>query len=571
MNKQDINFHKNFMPLYLTAGLMLSMFLANKAMAEDIEEVIVVAQQVVEKNVDALTETTLIESIMPDSTWIAGGYGAFTGYRERGAQTVHTTVYKNGIPQNTPGSGWYDFGHDIVSGQNVKIISGANGVMYGSGSIAGAVLIQDTIERSVTARLGSGQHHYISVAPTTWLQYTDFSVEQQARNDNTETDVYKNQSAKIIADAGDFEFIISATDYAYDYDNCYTTSFSQSNDCLQEGEKYTVSIRNEYFTVGRTEDKAEYFTEGVSTYQNESSRDYFRAGDTVNLSQLLEVTYGVDGSRDQYGEHDQDNYGAFLSIDAEFVLSYNFGFRVGNKDQNAVRFGIAKDQFFLNVGTSYRRPNLYEQFGDSWVDANDSLLPEEGVGYEVGFGAISLFRYEFEESIEYASGYNTTNIIMPEITTTNPETGEVTVTPAVTEDVYTNASYYNSGSYITQGLRFANTWGPVSIMLKVNDSDQVRVPEYVGVITWQQTFKDINYRVKYSGQFDRTPGPYDLLGDGQQYLDDLKKLNFYATKQFTNGIALNFKIENVTNEEAEVVPFYDNEGREYHLTVKYNW
>ena len=109
-------------------------------------------------------------------------------------------------------------------------------------------------------------------------------LEQQARNDNTETDVYENQSAKIIADAGDFEFIVSATDYAYDYDNCYTASFRQSNDCLQDGEKYTVSIRNEYFTMGRTEDKAEYFTEGVSTYQNESSRDYFRAGDTVNLS-----------------------------------------------------------------------------------------------------------------------------------------------------------------------------------------------------------------------------------------------------------------------------------------------
>ena len=79
------------------------------------------------------------------------------------------------------------------------------------------------------------------------------------------------------------------------------------------------------------------------------------------------------------------------------------------------------------------------------------IYSEEGTGYEIGFGAISLFRYEFEEAIEYASGYTTTNIITPEITTTDPDTGEVTVTPAVTEDVYTNASYYNSGSYMTQG------------------------------------------------------------------------------------------------------------------------
>ena len=443
--------------------------------------------------------------------------------------------------------------------------------MYGSGCIAGAVLIEDTINRSITAKLGSNQERYISVAPTSWFQYTDYTTDQQARNDNTESDTYENQSAKIIADAGDFTFIVSATDYSYDYDNCYTASFSQSNDCLQDGEKFTVSIRNEYFTIGRTEDKAEYYTEGVSTYQNESSRDYFRAGDTVDQSNLLQVTYVVDGSKDQYNEHSQDNYGAFLSINAEFALKYNFGFRVGNADQNAMRFGIESGQFFLNVGTSFRRPNLYEVHGDSWVSANEDLLPEEGTGYEVGFGAVSLFRYEFEEAIEYASGYTTTNIITPEITTTDPDTGVVTITPAVTEDIYTPASYYNSGSYMTQGVRFANTWGPISIMLKVNDSEQVRIPEYVAVISWEQSFKGVDYRVKYAGQFDRKPGPYDFLAEGQEYLDDLKKLNIYVGKQFPSGVNINFTIDNVTDEEVEVLPFYDSQGREYQFTVQYNW
>jgi hypothetical protein len=541
------------------------------ALAEDIEEVIVVAQQVETTEADPLTTTTIVESILPGFTWTAGGTGAFQGYNERGAQTVHTTVYKNGIPSNTPGSAWYDFGHEIVSGQSVKVISGANGVMYGSGSIAGTVLIEDTINRSVTAKLGSSQERYISVAPTSWFQYTDYTTKQQARNDNTEEDRYENQSAKIIADAGDFELIVSATDYAYDYDNCYTASFSQSNDCLQDGEKFTVSIRNEYFTIGRTEDKAEYFTEGVSTYQNESSRDYFRAGDTVNLSKLLQVTYGADGSKDQYNEYDQDNYGVFLSVNAEFALKYNFGIRYGNADQNALRLGIEKGPFFLNVGTSYRRPNLYEAYGDEWVSANEDLLPEEGTGYELGFGALSLFRYDFEQAIEYANGYTTTNIITPEITTTDPDTGEVTVTPAVTEDVYTNAMYYNSGSYTTQGIRFANTWGPVSVMLKVNDTEQVRIPEYIVVVSWQQTFNGIDYRVKYSGQFDRTPGPYDFVAEGQEYLDDLTKLNIYVGKQFASGVNINFTIDNATDEEVEVLPLYNSQGREYQITVQYNW
>ena len=64
---------------------------------------------------------------------------------------------------------------------------------------------------------------------------------------------------------------------------------------------------------------------------------------------------------------------------------------------------------------------------------------------------------------------------------------------------------------------------------------------------------------------------FDVLPEGQEYLDDLKKLNFYATKRFNNGMALSFKAENITNEEAEIIPFYDNEGREYYLTLQYNW
>ena len=562
-----INFDRNFMPLCLTVLVTLTMSFANDVKAEDIEEVVVVAQQVETTEADPLTSTTIVESILPGFTWTAGGTGAFQGYNERGAQTVHTAVYKNGIPSNTPGSAWYDFGHEIVSGQSVKVISGANSVMYGSGSIAGTVLIEDTINRSVTAKLGSNSERYLSVAPTSWFQYTDYTTEQQARNDNTESDTYENQSAKIIADAGDFTFIVSATDYSYDYDNCYTASFSQSNDCLQDGEKSTISIRNEYFTIGRTEDKAEYYTEGVSTYQNESSRDYFRAGDTVDLSNLLQVTYGVDGSKDQYNEHEQDNYGAFLSINAEFALKYNFGFRVGNADQNALRLGIESGQFFMNVGTSFRRPNLYEVHGDSWVSANEDLLPEEGTGYEIGFGAISLFMYDFEEAIEYASGYTTTTVITP---ATYDDDGNL-LTAEVTEDVYTPAAYYNTGSYSTQGFRFANTWGPVSLMLKVNDTDQVRIPEYVAVISWEQNYKGVDYRIKYSGQFDRAPGEYDFLPEGQEYLDDLKKLNIYVGKQFASGLNLNFTIDNVTDEEVEVLPFYNSQGREYRLALTYTW
>ena len=250
-----------------------------------------------------------------------------------------------------------------------------------------------------------------------------------------------------------------------------------------------------------------------------------------------------------------------------FALKYNFGIRYGNADQNALRLGIEKGPFFFNAGTSFRRPNLYETFGDSWVAANEDLMPEEGVGYELGFGALSLFKYDFKEAIEYASSYTTTVTIVP---ATYDEDGNI-LTEAVTEDVFTPATYYNSGSYTTQGFRFANTWGPFSLMLKINDTDQVRIPEYVTVLEYQKTFNDIDYRIKYAGQFDRKPGAYDFLPEGQEYLDDLTKINVYVGKTFANGVMINLTIDNITGEDVEVIPYYSSQGREYQFTVRYRW
>ena len=53
---------------------------------------------------------------------------------------------------------------------------------------------------------------------------------------------------------------------------------------------------------------------------------------------------------------------------ADFILNYNFGIRLGNDDHNALRLGIEKGDWFLNLGNSFRKPNLYEKFGDGYVE-----------------------------------------------------------------------------------------------------------------------------------------------------------------------------------------------------------
>tara|TARA_Y100000385_G_scaffold291608_1_gene370663 strand:- start:146 stop:1792 length:1647 start_codon:yes stop_codon:yes gene_type:complete len=535
--------------LLLTIGFMSP----STVEADEIEEVIVVAQQVQSTETTPMTSTRLISAIMPAFTYSPGGYGGFVGYNERGAQTVHTTVYTNGIPANEPGSGWYNFGHDVVSGESVKVITGANGVLYGSGSIAGTVLIKDVIDSGSTIRFEGSTPSYLRIAPTDNFEYTKFKSDMPSvRNDNTEEDSYDLQQAKVSVDAGDWTFAGKFVEYEYDYDNCYTADFSQSNDCVDTGDRYNVSVRNDNITLGRSSTDSKYSTDGIQTYSNESYRNFLRIAEHKDLSSMVSIDFGVDAEALHYATestsgsntYEDDNYGAFVSVNASAVFDYNFGVRIGNDDQNALRFGMTQGQFFLNIGNSFRKPTLYEKFGDDFVLGNENLKPEEGIGYEIGFGTLGLFRYEFSETIDYQSGF-------------------------MLGDVYVNPQYYNAGDFITQGFRYSQNFGAVSVMLKYTDTEQPRVAKYDAMISWKQRYGKNEYQVKYAVNLDRAPSQYDIIDS--EFLEDLKKMNLYYTRYINEKVTLSLKVENAFDDVVEVVPFYDNQGREFYLTLGYNW
>ena len=308
----------DMMPLYVAFVVMLGMLIAFETKASEIEEVIVVAQQERETKAEPVEDESIISIIMPAFTYPQGGPGGFVGYAERGAQTIHTSVFVNGIPANDPGAGWYDFGHDIAHGQTVKVISGSNSVLYGSGSMAGTVLIQDTIEHGITLKRGNDD--YTRVAPIDQFEVSSYKGSiGSVRNDNDEKDQYVNKTARLNVDVGDFTIVGKFSEYEYDYDNCYDYNWGQSNDCLQDGKRYNVAIRNEYFTIGRNYNTADYFTVEDPTYSNESFRDFVRFGQNMNLSQNLSVAFGVDAEKIYYNTNSWQNVEGSTEIETELT------------------------------------------------------------------------------------------------------------------------------------------------------------------------------------------------------------------------------------------------------------
>ena len=105
-----------------------------------------------------------------------------------------------------------------------------------------------------------------------------------------------------------------------------------------------------------------------------------------------------------------------------------------------------------------------------------------------------------------------------------------------------------------QVLDMLITLVPCFVSLKYTDTDPIlEYPKFAGVLQYSEDFFDVNFRLKYAFNLDRAPGPYDVLAENEEYLEDPNKLNLYVTKEFTNGLTL--KAENITDEVVEVVSF----------------
>ena len=104
------------------------------------------------------------------------------------------------------------------------------------------------------------------------------------------------------------------------------------------------------------------------------------------------------------------------------------------------------------------------------------------------------------------------------------------------------------------------------VTLKYTDTEQARVPKYMGVLGWDQSFGSHNFNITYRAQYERIPGPYD--GDE---LEDLQNLSFRYIKTFANEMELALSIDNMFDDQVEVLPGYDSRGRQIMLTLQRKW
>ena len=529
--------HSKIEVLGFAIVMIFYVFLINEIHAEEIETIVVTGSTEHTVTSDPVTDVTLIESLMPATT-VAGGFGGFAGYSERGTQPIHTTVFRNGVPANDAGAGWYDFGHDLATGnETVKIVHGPNSVLYGSGSLAGTVFINDNIQPGSTVRVGS-DHQFVSHSLDNLLNVTYLSATNDSvRTDNDEEDDYKNLTARAHVDFGSYAADLMINNYEYDYDQCWDNWGLYTNTCMQEGQRGAVSVRGEEWTVGHTWNDADYFADSDTIWVSEANRWYadYRKNLVLTMGDELlgEAIIGATAEQEEYDSDTQDNYAIYG------VLKTLFGLEVGSRvtqDAFVYRVGYENNGLFVNLGTSFRNPNLYQLRGDAWTNPNPGLDPEESIGYELGWNKMSYFHYRFSEGIDYDFNEN---------------------------------QYVNIGKYNTQGFRFMDTFilGPsawIDTHIGWTDTEQPRVAKYMFVVSGTYIMGGYTTKLTYQGMFDRKQSPYDT-----EELDNVNSFDFSIQKPVGNKYLISATFRDILDKEIDIIPGYRAGGRQIFLTLQY--
>lgn len=522
--------HKPF--TFLLLGVLI--LLTTPIYATDIESITVTASTTHTVTPDPTLDISILESLIPETT-VAGKFGGFSGFNERGTQSTHTAVFRNGIPANDPGAGWYDFGHDLATGnESVKIINGPNSVLYGSGSLGGTVFINDDIKSGTTMRTGD-KHGFVTSSYQDIINITYFDTSNgSVRTDNDEEDFYKNITARLNFDLNnDWTARVNYTDYAYDFDQCWNNWGIATNDCAQEGKKGTVSLRNDSTTFGYSFNDADYFALADKTWTSKATRYYADHRQHVWLFDTP-VLFGTTIDREEYAGNHQTNVAIYGVVKYD---SFELGSRV-TQDASVFRIGYELSKFFANVGTSFSSPSLYQIYGDSWTLSNSNLKPEEALGYEVGYANLSFFKYTFAQGIDYD---------------------------------FVNNQYVNIGKYKTRGARYTdrvqlleNFW--MRFDIGYTDSDQPRIPKYKFVVTSNYEFDNYIAKLTYTGLFNRKSSIYDT-----SEIEDITSFDLSIQRQFLKNVLLSFTARDILNREFEVVPGYGAGGRQLFLALHYTY
>ncbi len=370
-----------------------------------------------------------------------GASGSLASVSMRGTGANHIQVSWNGIPLNSPTTGQADLSLVPVSFiQNVEVVKGASGTLFGSGTFGGSVNLNNTPDWknkiSASYTLNTGSYGYLGNllvfrAGNRRFQYHLSVASAQAENNYKYNDHYRYNNPRMTnkhnayKDIGIIQNLFVNWNHGHHVEGGlwfqYKTleipslmgitsqSHGSQKDSLfrsyisyrKSGDRYTLAIRTAYLTdFLKYTDKLNAYDPDYLVYSKIKTDRFINDADFRFFASENTIIGGglswnrINGVSNNYGGNiHEDEFAVFGNIKwilKDFIVNGGLRkeFYEGINPQPQYSFGLRyqiNNRFMIraDVASKFRKPTFNEKY---WrPGGNPKLNPEKGLGAEISF------------------------------------------------------------------------------------------------------------------------------------------------------------------------------------------
>ena len=537
----------------------------------------------------------------------AGGPGKATALSIRGEEGYRTLVRLDGInisdtsgPQVSP-----RLGQLLSAGiTRVEILRGPQGLLYGAdaggvinigtiknaGELTGAISMEagsyDTNQKAASLSGGSDiVDFFLSGAKIKTRGFNSRTSDTSVRDD----DGYKNETAhgKISTaplDGLRLDVVFHNVDAKNEYDNCYTASFSASNDCndffsqeaWRASANYELGNFDHEVSYNNSETDRVFFTEDIAGFSPQGELTQYGYLGSYMPRTSTRFVYGIEHKKESMNDgtynysRDQNSY--FLEYQQDFnsKLFFTGGIRHDDNDDfgshNSARVSAAyliayktgELKLKSTLGTGFRPPSLFEIAYNSRQDvyppaANVLLREEKSKGFDLGVGWISSNSLRanlvyFDQSIE-------NEIYFDNLTYSGYLQG--------TGESDSKGIEFDFEWMIKPNLNISSNYTNNRAKTSAGDTRALRPKNLANInVAWNSPSEQLTINLNYR-HVGKTRGPYGVDIDSYNLIE--VSSSWSITKSFT----LFARVENMTNESYVTIPGYNTPEVSAYLGFRY--
>ena len=512
-----------------------------------------------------------------------GPSGMLSGIKIRGSSAQYAKVLLDGIDitnTSTPQAAPYLAKFLLNNIERIEILKGNQSSLYGSQAIGGVINLtskkptKDGVSNNFSAEYGSYSTSNLSYTVNKRTENNDLSLNIQrfetdgfsATDKTSEDDGYQNSNItfnttqyideNLSINFGGFNLFEKGEFDAFGPSDSSEYLFKENANGVKIGgsliSNFNHSLNYSYYNS----DRDNYGPNSWDNYKSKGKRKSYIYKASRKLTDNYNFVGGIDFTEDEavISSNNKSSDLTGLFIENIFDVNNNLTVTVGARQDSHSKFGdlsVYRGTFALrrnniiyrgSLGTGYRAPSLYELFANSF--GNENLKPETSQNIDLGIATSFL-----EDKMKIA-GSIFTNTIKDRIAFSGGGYNQIT-TEEKRQGIEIDIDYNISDRYDSK-ISYAN--------ITDDDGDHVRkIPK--NKLTYTLNSK-ISEKLKNVSTLTYVSDLKDIV-----MLPDYNLINTKFTYRLDNDYYINFRVDNILNEQYQLVNNYATADRSFYIGI----